>query len=85
AYGVTGDRLLLLAALAWGIVVIPASVLVAIGGAGRPLFPTALLASYVGSPGALTTVIVLGVTLPNLLAGAVGSAVRWRFGVRPRP
>jgi hypothetical protein len=73
----------LLAALAWGIVAVPASVLVALRGGGDPLFPVTLLAPLLRTPGELTTAIVLGVTLPNLLAGALGSAVRWVR--RPRP
>ena len=74
----------LLAALAWGIVAIPASVLVALRGGGSPLYPVELLAPLVGTPGELTTAIVLGVTLPNLLAGAVGSVARWGSRSRRR-
>ena len=67
----------LLSALAWGTVLLPAVVaLLAVTG-WPTLFPFGLLTAAFETPGEVTTALVLGVTLPNAVAGGVGSALRW--------
>ena len=70
----------LLTALSWGIVLIPVAVLVTIiRGTGFP-FPLEFVLPVLRTPGDVTTAMVLIVTLPNVLAGATGSLVRWGTG-----
>ncbi|MGM0590636.1 MAG: DUF5518 domain-containing protein [Halobacteriota archaeon] len=66
----------LLAALAWGIVFIPGSVVLAMTNQGALPFPFELIRSALGSSGAVTTALLIGITLPNALVGALGSAAR---------
>ena len=67
----------LLTALAWGIVLIPATVVLALTrGAALP-FPFEYVLPTVDSAGEATAELLLGVTLPNALAGGLGSTARW--------
>ena len=66
----------LLSALAWGTVFLPA-VVVLTAVTGLPsLFPYGLLATALETPGEVTAALLLGVTLPNAVAGGAGSALR---------
>ena len=67
----------LLSALAWGTVLLPAVVALLAVTRGPALFPLGLLSAVFETPGEVTTALVLGVTLPNAVAGGVGSALRW--------
>jgi hypothetical protein len=70
----------LLAALAWGTVLIPVGVLVTLTrGAGFP-FPLEFVLPLLHAPGDVTTAMLLLVTLPNVLTGVAGSLVRWGTG-----
>ena len=70
----------LLTALSWGTVLIPATVLLVLTrGIGLP-FPFEFLLPVLRTPGDLTTALLLTVTLPNILAGAVGSVARVQTG-----
>lgn len=66
----------LLSALAWGTLLIPGLVVLAVTGDGTLPFPYEYLARFFTTSGAATTGILLSVTLPNALAGSVGSFVR---------
>ncbi|MFC6824229.1 DUF5518 domain-containing protein [Halopelagius fulvigenes] len=66
----------LLSSLAWGTLLIPGLVVLAVTGDGTLPFPYEYLAPFFTTPGAATTGILLSVTLPNAVAGTVGSFVR---------
>ncbi|SFG54757.1 hypothetical protein SAMN04488063_2376 [Halopelagius inordinatus] len=62
----------LLSSLAWGTLLIPGLVALAVTGDGTLPFPYEYLAPLFTTSGAATTGILLSVTLPNAIAGAVG-------------
>lgn len=66
----------LLSALAWGTLLIPGLVVLAVTGDGTLPFPYEYLAPFFTTPGAATTGVLLSVTLPNAVAGSVGSFAR---------
>jgi hypothetical protein len=66
----------LLTALAWGTVLIPAVVVVTLSGARTLPFPFEFVLGLAETAGEATTLLVLGVTLPNVLTGAAGSLLR---------
>jgi hypothetical protein len=70
----------LLTALAWGIVLIPVAVLVTLTRSSGLPFPLEFVFPYARTPGDVTTAVLLLVTLPNVLTGAVGSLVRVSHG-----
>lgn len=72
----------LLAALLWGTVLVPVAVLLTLTIGETMPFPVTFVARSLSSPGALTTALVLAVTLPNVVAGALGSFSRWRVDDR---
>lgn len=75
----------MLGALAWGTVLIPAAVVLALtAGAALP-FPFEYVMPQVDTAGEATTALLLGTTLPNVVAGGVGSAVRWRLSPAALP
>jgi hypothetical protein len=70
----------LLTALSWGILLIPLGILVTVSlRVGLP-FPLEFVLPLLSTPGDVTTAVLLLVTLPNVLAGAVGSLVRGERG-----
>lgn len=72
----------LLTALSWGLVLIPVGVLVTLTrGVGFP-FPLEFVLPLLNTAGDITTAIVLLVTLPNALVGAVGSLAHLAPDVR---
>jgi hypothetical protein len=72
----------LLAALGWGTVLIPATVVIALTSGVALPFPFEYVLPTVETPGEATTALLLGATLPNVVAGALGSAVRLQFATR---
>lgn len=70
----------LLTALSWGIVLIPIGVLVTLTRSSGLPFPLELVLPYTRTPGDVTTAVLLLVTLPNLLTGALGSLARVTHG-----
>lgn len=70
----------LLSALAWGTLLIPGLVVLAVTGDGTLPFPYEYLAPFFTTSGAATTGILLSVTLPNAVAGSVGSFARRTCG-----
>jgi hypothetical protein len=70
----------LLAALSWGIVLIPVAVLVTLTRGGGLPFPLEFVFPLLRTPGDVTTAMLLLVTLPNLFTGAAGSILRWGVG-----
>jgi hypothetical protein len=69
----------LLTALAWGTVLIPAVVVVTLSGTATLPFPFEFVLRTAKSAGEATTVLVLGVTLPNVVTGVAGSKLRRRL------
>jgi hypothetical protein len=69
----------LLTALAWGIVLMPVAVLVTLTRSVGFPFPLEVVVPFLRTPGDVTTAMVLIVTLPNVLFGAVGSLVRLEY------
>lgn len=67
----------LLAALAWGTVLIPATVVLALTRGGALPFPFEFVLPTIPSAGQATAALVLGATIPNVFAGGLGSTVRW--------
>ena len=66
----------LLTAMAWGIVLIPGLVALSVV-ADAPLpFPIEFLLPLLDSAGEATALILLSVSLPNVVAGALGSVTR---------
>ena len=70
----------LLTALSWGIVLIPTGVLVTLTQTSGLPFPLEFALPHTRTPGDVTTAVLLLVTLPNVLTGAVGSLVRITHG-----
>lgn len=73
----------LLSALAWGIVLMPAGVLLTLVRGHAVLFPFELVVPLLSSPGEMTTALIMAVTLPNVGAGGVGSLLRRRTEWEP--
>ena len=67
----------LLSALTWGTLLLPAVVVLTAVTGWPSLFPYGLLAAAFETPGEVATALLLGVTLPNAVAGGAGSAIRW--------
>lgn len=66
----------LLAALAWGTVLVPTTVVISlVSGVALP-FPFEYVVPNLRTPGEATTALLLGATIPNVFAGGVGSALR---------
>ncbi len=74
----------LLAALTWGTLLLPAVVVLTATTGWPSLFPYGLLTVAFETPGEVTTALLLGVTLPNTVAGGAGSALRW-WAAPPSP
>jgi hypothetical protein len=68
----------LLSSLAWGILLIPGLVALAVTTDGTLPFPFEYLVPLFETPGEATTGVLLAVTLPNVAAGALGSVTRRR-------
>ena len=66
----------LLAALAWGSVFLPAVVFLTVR-SGWVLVPFGLLLAPFDTRGEMAATLLLGVTFPNVVAGGVGSVLRW--------
>jgi len=69
----------MLGALAWGTILIPTIVVLTLTADATLPFPFEYVLPLVDSTSEATTALMLGVTLPNVVAGAAGSAVRWRL------
>ena len=66
----------LLTAMAWGIVLIPGLVVLSVATDVPLPFPIEFLLPVLDSAGEATALILLSVSLPNVVAGALGSVTR---------